>query len=182
MCAIGYRQYRQGGDGGAFKLLGCLLGDVIEVLEVLGFSRTGSLTSGCVDLIGDEDPTDEDGDIGMGDSTGVSAPLGGEIFSGEKKYREIKHWDFTSLLGHGLDYDFRVEESCEDEMKGVLFHIDAVIVNGDAPTITSASAGTEGLIPPKTDEQKLARKNELKAKITLLLAIPDEHLLKFHGI
>ncbi|GKA45016.1 putative ribonuclease H-like domain-containing protein, partial [Tanacetum coccineum] len=45
-----------------------------------------------------------------------------------------------------------------------------------------ASAGTEGPIPPKTAEQKLARKNELKAKSTLLLAIPDEHLLKFHGI
>ncbi|GKC21916.1 putative reverse transcriptase domain-containing protein, partial [Tanacetum coccineum] len=29
---------------------------------------------------------------------------------------------------------------------------------------------------------KLARKNELKAKSTLLLAIPDENLLKFHGI
>ncbi|GJS47182.1 putative ribonuclease H-like domain-containing protein [Tanacetum coccineum] len=29
---------------------------------------------------------------------------------------------------------------------------------------------------------ELARKNELKAKSTLLLAIPDEHLLKFHGI
>ncbi|GJR31369.1 hypothetical protein Tco_1107601 [Tanacetum coccineum] len=55
-----------------------------------------------------------------------------------------------------------------------------VIVNGDAPAIASAS--TEGLIPPKTAEQKLARKNELKAKSTLLLAIPDEHLLKFHGI
>ncbi|GJW70504.1 ribonuclease H-like domain-containing protein [Tanacetum coccineum] len=55
-----------------------------------------------------------------------------------------------------------------------------VIVNGDAPAISSAS--TEGPIPPKTAEQKLARKNELKAKITLLLAIPDEHLLKFHGI
>ncbi|GJT22307.1 ribonuclease H-like domain-containing protein [Tanacetum coccineum] len=53
---------------------------------------------------------------------------------------------------------------------------------GYAPTITSASAGTEGPIPPKTAEQKLARKNELKAKSTLLLAIPDEHLLKFHGI
>ncbi|GJZ66937.1 hypothetical protein Tco_0630177 [Tanacetum coccineum] len=57
-----------------------------------------------------------------------------------------------------------------------------VIVNGDAPAIASASAGTEGPIPPKTAEQKLARKNELKAKSTLLLAIPDEHLLKFHGI
>ncbi|GJZ35093.1 hypothetical protein Tco_0580910 [Tanacetum coccineum] len=57
-----------------------------------------------------------------------------------------------------------------------------VIVNGDAPAIASASAGTEGPILPKTIEQKLARKNELKAKSTLLLAIPDEHLLKFHGI
>ncbi|GKE84801.1 hypothetical protein Tco_1558543, partial [Tanacetum coccineum] len=57
------------------------------------------------------------------------------------------------------------------------------IVNGDAPaTIASVSDGTEGPIPPKTAEQKLARKNELKAKSTLLLAIPDEHLLKFHGI
>ncbi|GJR49120.1 putative ribonuclease H-like domain-containing protein [Tanacetum coccineum] len=58
-----------------------------------------------------------------------------------------------------------------------------VIMNGDAPAaIASASAGFEGSIPPKTAEQKLARKNELKAKSTLLLAILDEHLLKFHGI
>ncbi|GJV59080.1 ribonuclease H-like domain-containing protein [Tanacetum coccineum] len=55
-----------------------------------------------------------------------------------------------------------------------------VIVNGDAPAV--ASATTEGPIPPKTFEQKIARMNELKAKSTLLLAIPDEHLLKFHGI
>ncbi|GKB74864.1 hypothetical protein Tco_0936276, partial [Tanacetum coccineum] len=40
----------------------------------------------------------------------------------------------------------------------------------------------EGPIPSKTTEQKLARKNELKAKSTLLLAITDEHLLKFHEI
>ncbi|GKE94387.1 hypothetical protein Tco_1579242, partial [Tanacetum coccineum] len=45
-----------------------------------------------------------------------------------------------------------------------------------------ASASAEGPIPPKTVEQRLARKNELKAKSTLLLAIPDEHLLKFHEI
>ncbi|GJT69321.1 retrovirus-related pol polyprotein from transposon TNT 1-94 [Tanacetum coccineum] len=69
-------------------------------------------------------------------------------------------------------------------MEQYLTHTDyalwEVIMNGDAPVIASAS--TEGPIPPKTVEQKLARKNELKAKITLLLAIPDEHLLKFHGI
>ncbi|GJW02992.1 hypothetical protein Tco_1561848 [Tanacetum coccineum] len=47
--------------------------------------------------------------------------------------------------------------------------------------VASASAGAEGPIPPKPAEQKLARKNELKAKSTLMLAIPDEHLLKFHA-
>ncbi|GJS75191.1 hypothetical protein Tco_0725072 [Tanacetum coccineum] len=55
-----------------------------------------------------------------------------------------------------------------------------VIVHGDAPAVALASV--EVPTPPKTAEQKLARKNELKAKSTLLLAIPDEHLLKFHGI
>nr|GEY40126.1 hypothetical protein [Tanacetum cinerariifolium] len=40
------------------------------------------------DLIGDVDPTDEDEDTGMGDSTSVSASLDGEIFSGGKKCRE----------------------------------------------------------------------------------------------
>ncbi|GJV93031.1 hypothetical protein Tco_1540844, partial [Tanacetum coccineum] len=71
-------------------------------------------------------------------------------------------------------------------MEHYLTHTDyvlwEVIMNGDAPVIALASAGTEGPIPPKTAEQKLARKNELKAKSTLLLAIPDDHLLKFHGI
>nr|GFA90060.1 ribonuclease H-like domain-containing protein [Tanacetum cinerariifolium]GFA90106.1 ribonuclease H-like domain-containing protein [Tanacetum cinerariifolium] len=38
------------------------------------------------------------------------------------------------------------------------------------------------VVPPKTKALKLARKNELKAKSTLLLAILDEHLLKFHLI
>ncbi|GKC37425.1 putative ribonuclease H-like domain-containing protein [Tanacetum coccineum] len=49
-----------------------------------------------------------------------------------------------------------------------------VIVNGDSVSpVALASAGAEGPIPPNTAEQKLARKNELKAKSTLMLAIPD---------
>ncbi|GKA42714.1 ribonuclease H-like domain-containing protein [Tanacetum coccineum] len=57
-----------------------------------------------------------------------------------------------------------------------------VIVNGDSVIpVASASVGAEGPIPPKTAQQKLARKNELKAKNTLMLAILDEHLLKFHA-
>nr|GEZ07762.1 hypothetical protein [Tanacetum cinerariifolium] len=55
-----------------------------------------------------------------------------------------------------------------------------VIVNGDSVTAV-ASASTEDPIPPKTSKQKLARKNKLKEKSTLVLAIPNEHLLKFHA-
>ncbi|GKE18183.1 hypothetical protein Tco_1425760 [Tanacetum coccineum] len=57
-----------------------------------------------------------------------------------------------------------------------------VILNGDLVSpVASASTGAEGPIPLKTAEQKPARKNKLKAKSTLMLAIPDEHLLKFHA-
>ncbi|GJX72899.1 hypothetical protein Tco_0311494 [Tanacetum coccineum] len=56
-------------------------------------------------------------------------------------------------------------------MEQYLTHTDyaiwEVFVNGNAPAIASTSVGTEGPIPPKTAEQKLARKNELKAKSTL---------------
>ncbi|GKB81860.1 hypothetical protein Tco_0948755 [Tanacetum coccineum] len=36
---------------------------------------------GVLALTSDEDPTDEDGDMGIGDSTGVLVSLGDEIFS-----------------------------------------------------------------------------------------------------
>ncbi|GJT44852.1 hypothetical protein Tco_0953567 [Tanacetum coccineum] len=53
-----------------------------RVAETLSATRTGLLPNGRVDLTGNEDPTYEDGDIGMGVS------LGGGISSGGKKSRE----------------------------------------------------------------------------------------------
>nr|GEV55657.1 hypothetical protein [Tanacetum cinerariifolium]GEW09527.1 hypothetical protein [Tanacetum cinerariifolium] len=53
----------------------------------------------------------------------------------------------------------------------------------DAPaSVTLVSGGAKAAIPPKTTKQKIAMRNELNAKSTLLLAILDEHLLKFYGI
>ncbi|GJW45683.1 ribonuclease H-like domain-containing protein [Tanacetum coccineum] len=70
-------------------------------------------------------------------------------------------------------------------MKQYLTHNDytlwEIIVNGNAP-VTTTAASASGEVPPKTVAQVLQRKNELKAKSTLLLAISYEHLLKFHGI
>nr|GEU32142.1 hypothetical protein [Tanacetum cinerariifolium] len=63
-----------------------------------------------------------------------------------------------------------------------------VVVSRSVPVVESrsvpavVSGGVEAALHLKTTEQKIARINELKAKSTLLLAIPDEHLLKFHVI
>ncbi|GKB58165.1 hypothetical protein Tco_0914351 [Tanacetum coccineum] len=55
-----------------------------------------------------------------------------------------------------------------------------VILNGDSPLPTRIVDGVETSVPPTTAEQKLARKNELKARGTLLMALPNEHQLKFN--
>ncbi|GKA15598.1 ribonuclease H-like domain-containing protein [Tanacetum coccineum] len=56
-----------------------------------------------------------------------------------------------------------------------------VILNGDSPLPTSTVDGVETSIPPTTAEHKLAKKNELKARGTLLMALPNEHQLKFNN-
>ncbi|GJV99280.1 putative ribonuclease H-like domain-containing protein [Tanacetum coccineum] len=55
-----------------------------------------------------------------------------------------------------------------------------VILNGDSPLSTRTVDGVEASVPPTTTERKLARKNELKARGTLLMALPNEHQLKFN--
>ncbi|GJV29547.1 putative ribonuclease H-like domain-containing protein [Tanacetum coccineum] len=56
-----------------------------------------------------------------------------------------------------------------------------VIQRGNGPV--SVSTDTNGLIkvlPPKTAKEILARERERKARTTLLMALPEDHLAKFH--
>ncbi|GJS91476.1 putative ribonuclease H-like domain-containing protein [Tanacetum coccineum] len=53
-----------------------------------------------------------------------------------------------------------------------------VILNGDSPPPMRTVDGVEQTYPPTTAEEKLARKNDLKARGTLLMALPNEHQLK----
>nr|GEW23949.1 ribonuclease H-like domain-containing protein [Tanacetum cinerariifolium] len=55
-----------------------------------------------------------------------------------------------------------------------------VILNGDSPTLTRIINGVLQHVAPTTAKQRLARKNELKARGTLLMALPDKHQLKFN--
>nr|GEU68169.1 putative ribonuclease H-like domain-containing protein [Tanacetum cinerariifolium] len=55
-----------------------------------------------------------------------------------------------------------------------------VILNGDSPMPTTFIDGVVQPVAPTTAEQRLARKNELKDRGTLLMALPDKHQLKFN--
>nr|GEW46772.1 ribonuclease H-like domain-containing protein [Tanacetum cinerariifolium] len=55
-----------------------------------------------------------------------------------------------------------------------------VILNGDASLPTRVIEGVVQPLAPTTSEQRLARKNELKAHGTLLMALLDKHQLKFN--
>nr|GEV06642.1 retrovirus-related Pol polyprotein from transposon TNT 1-94 [Tanacetum cinerariifolium] len=56
-----------------------------------------------------------------------------------------------------------------------------VIVNGDSPPPMRTVDGVEQSYPPTTAKEKLARKNELKARGTLFVALQHEHQLKFNS-
>nr|GFB49822.1 hypothetical protein [Tanacetum cinerariifolium] len=56
-----------------------------------------------------------------------------------------------------------------------------VIINGDSVISRVDVDGVTLPVTVLTAEQKLARKNELKARGTLLMALPDKHQLKFNS-
>nr|GFD45367.1 ribonuclease H-like domain-containing protein [Tanacetum cinerariifolium] len=56
-----------------------------------------------------------------------------------------------------------------------------VILNDDSTVPTRLVEGVTQPVAPTTVEQKLARKNELKTRGTLLMALPDKHQLKFNS-
>ncbi|GJY57899.1 hypothetical protein Tco_0457791 [Tanacetum coccineum] len=56
-----------------------------------------------------------------------------------------------------------------------------IIENGNAPIVTKTIDGKETVIPPTSVEEKAQRRAKLKAISTLLMALPNEHQLKFNS-
>ncbi|GJS84685.1 ribonuclease H-like domain-containing protein [Tanacetum coccineum] len=56
-----------------------------------------------------------------------------------------------------------------------------VIQNGNGHvSITTDTSGQIKILPPRTAEEIVARERERKARTTLLMALPEDHLAKFH--
>ncbi|GJV21529.1 ribonuclease H-like domain-containing protein [Tanacetum coccineum] len=71
------------------------------------------------------------------------------------------------------------------KMEHYLAHTDypiwEVIQNGNGPvSISTDTQGQIKVLPPRTAEEILARERERKARTTLLMALPKDHLAKFH--
>nr|GEV94754.1 putative ribonuclease H-like domain-containing protein [Tanacetum cinerariifolium] len=56
-----------------------------------------------------------------------------------------------------------------------------IIENGNAPIVTKTVDGKETIIPPTSVEEKAQRRSKLKARSTLLMALPNEYQLKFNS-
>nr|GEW36747.1 hypothetical protein [Tanacetum cinerariifolium] len=56
-----------------------------------------------------------------------------------------------------------------------------IIKNGNAPIVTKTVDGKDIVIPPTSVKEKAQRRAELKARSTLLMALPNEHQLKFNS-
>ncbi|GJW67726.1 hypothetical protein Tco_0122150 [Tanacetum coccineum] len=71
------------------------------------------------------------------------------------------------------------------KMEHYLAHIDyplwEVIQKGNGPiNVSTDTHGIMKVLPPKTAEETLAKERERKARTTLLLTLPEDHLAKFH--
>nr|GEV65609.1 hypothetical protein [Tanacetum cinerariifolium] len=71
------------------------------------------------------------------------------------------------------------------KMEHYLSHTDypicQVIQNGNGPVfVTTDTNGMIKVLPPKTAEEVVARERERKARTTLVMALPKDHLEKFH--
>nr|GEZ90146.1 putative ribonuclease H-like domain-containing protein [Tanacetum cinerariifolium] len=91
-------------------------------------------------------------------------------------HKDLQNWLFTCFLSQeepkkaiGTKWVFRNKKD------------ERVILNGDSPVPTRIVEGVSQPVAPTTAEQRLARKNELKARGTLLMALPDKHQLKFNS-
>ncbi|GJR53200.1 reverse transcriptase domain-containing protein [Tanacetum coccineum] len=78
-----------------------------------------------------------------------------------------------------VDAIFTESEKSNDSLKIQEDPPSPIIVNGPV-SISKDQTGQVRILPPKTTEETLAIERERKARTTLLMALPEDHLVRFH--
>ncbi|GJW10431.1 putative ribonuclease H-like domain-containing protein [Tanacetum coccineum] len=94
------------------------------------------------------------------------------------KKQKVEDGKVTAELKQCLEIILDEEEVTIDAISLAVKSL--IIINGDSPLPKRIVNGVEQTYPPTTAEEKLARNNDLKARGTLLMALPNEHQLKFN--
>ncbi|GKA43374.1 putative ribonuclease H-like domain-containing protein [Tanacetum coccineum] len=102
---------------------------------------------------------------------------------GYERGRIVRIKSFLMLFGN---YYCKVEvKTAKMRMEQYLQCIDytlcEIVENGNAPIVTKTVDGKVTIIPPTSVEDKAQRRAELKVRSTLLMALPNEHQLKFNS-
>ncbi|GKF66172.1 hypothetical protein Tco_0192689, partial [Tanacetum coccineum] len=82
------------------------------------------------------------------------------------------------ILQHG-EYDLW-KMRMEQYLQCIDYTLWEIVENGNAPIVKKIVDGKEIVIPPSIEE-KAQRRAELKAKSTLLMALPNEHQSNFNS-
>ncbi|GJT32230.1 putative ribonuclease H-like domain-containing protein [Tanacetum coccineum] len=83
------------------------------------------------------------------------------------------------ILNKG-EYDTLVFHEMEHYLAHTDYPIWEVIQRGNGPSVSTDTNGLIKVLPPKTTKEILARERERKARTTLLIALQEDHLVKFH--
>nr|GEZ09794.1 hypothetical protein [Tanacetum cinerariifolium] len=89
---------------------------------------------------------------------------------------------YLAMLKKNSPSNHRYGNDFGKQMRNVFLKpLGEVILNGDSPRPPRSIDGVEKTYPFTTTEDKLAKKNELKARGTMLMALLNEHQLKFNS-
>nr|GEW22175.1 hypothetical protein [Tanacetum cinerariifolium] len=90
-----------------------------------------------------------------------------------------EHYDHVKYLGHIISAQGAMK--MEHYLSHTEYQIWQVIQNGNGlVSVTTDTNGMLKVLPPKTAEEVVAREGERKPRTTLLMALLEDHLEKFH--
>nr|GEU98234.1 hypothetical protein [Tanacetum cinerariifolium] len=90
-------------------------------------------------------------------------------YKNQEKYFEINQENYDKL------------QRMEQYLLCIDYNLWEIIENGNASIVTKIVNGKETVIPATTVKEKAQRRDELKARSSLLMALPNKHQLKFNS-
>ncbi|GJR97077.1 hypothetical protein Tco_0269251 [Tanacetum coccineum] len=126
--------------------------------------------------------------IGYGEEVSTKGTLRKSLLPPRWSLANGIHIDYANIFWEDIILKLKKKQKRKVESPHVVSSVKLpilkkVIMNGDEPVQTTKDEnGVETKVTPKTAQALLQRQRERKAKSILLLAIPDEYQLRFHGI